>query len=173
MHDDMVDRDDTRRRLGLEKFIDRAYQLSHGVRAQFRHRAGAVNLDGLLRRPDDGRDLLVEPPGCDQYADLRFTRSEGGKGLPECGEVLPLRTKLLADMNRMIDGVEEHALVERFLEEIDGTELHRPNDRCGVGSPGYKDGGALAPAGACLREDGEAVTLEQPDVDDQAFRLEP
>jgi hypothetical protein len=107
-------------------------------------------------RRRDPRDLQLQTVHRRGLADelLRFAAP------PDRGEL----GEQASTLDRLLRGQEHAVERERLLEEVVGTEAHRPDRRLDVRVAGDHDHGDVTDAFSRRLEHGEAVAIAQPDV---------
>ncbi len=119
--------------------------------------------------PSSNADLLVQQAGDDQRHDLPFARRERRVDDFEA-HAAPPRARVRCGCARApADGAQQHVVVERLGQELDGARLHRLHRHRHVAVAGDEDDRHVRPVDDALLQI-ETVEVGKSDVEHQAAR---
>src|SRR5258707_15314073 len=86
-----------------------------------------MELDRLFHTVQLRGALFIEHAGDQVVHHVAFARRQRSIALSQSGELLSLLTAGAVPLQRLVDGVEEFLLAERFCEKLDRPGFHRPH----------------------------------------------
>ena len=151
--------------------FDDADQLGDRVHVHLLHAPGAVHLDRLLGGAEIGRDLLVQAPGHDVRQHLALARRQRREQRLGRRALLagPPEQQVLGE--RLLDRREQHRVVDRLGQEVEGAELHRLGAHRHVGAAGQENDRQVAAALGERLLQRQPVEAGQRDIENEAAVL--
>src|SRR5208283_3676193 len=119
--------------------VSHAHQLGNRFRPHLAHHLPPVDLYGDDAQPELGRDLLVHPSRHDELHDLPLALGKLVVTRHQRREARRVAAPCAIALDRRMDRIEQHLIVERLGEELGRAGLHRTHGHRNVAVSGDED----------------------------------
>src|SRR5215470_596348 len=115
------------------------HQICYRIGLHLLHHLAAVRFHRALGNAELASDLFIQQTGDDQCYDIPFPRSKRPVTVSELMHLRLLGESSTASFQDLLDGCQQHFVMEGFRKELDRTRLHGTHRHGNVAVPSDED----------------------------------
>src|SRR5437660_8021021 len=146
------------------------YQIGERGSLHLPHHLPSVRLDGDLADAELGADLLVQQPGNYKRHHFALARAQGQVAFPQRPCLCLVAKRSAAAIDGLPNGAEQHIVLERLRQDLDGSGPHRPDGHRDVAVASDEDDRAVDPLDGDSFLEVETAEVGKVNVENEAAR---